>query len=137
MRALNRVAVISRMRRADGRGWFLKVMDGTEPALPPTFGEIYSVMALPGQVRANHYHEKTSEWFTVVKGRALLKLADPVSNERREIHLNAAEAQTVFVPAGVAHAFKNPEDSGTDLLLVAYADHPYDPADTVPFELLT
>ena len=136
MRALNRVAVISRMRRADGRGWFLKVMDGTEAALPPTFGEIYSVMALPGQVRANHYHEKTSEWFTVVKGRALLTLADPVSNERREMYLRAAEPQTVFVPAGVAHAFKNPEDSGAELLLIAYADHPYDPTDTVQFTLL-
>ena len=136
MRALNRVAVIPRMRRADGRGWFLKLMDGSEPALPPTFGEIYSVMALPGQVRANHYHEKTSEWFTVVKGRAVLRLADPVSNERREIYLRAAEPQTVFVPAGVAHAFKNPEDSGVELLLIAYAEHPYDPTDTVQFTLL-
>jgi quercetin dioxygenase-like cupin family protein len=50
--------------------------------------------------------------------------------------LHAAEPQTVFVPAGVAHAFKNPEDSDAELLLVAYADHPYDPTDTVQFTLL-
>jgi oxalate decarboxylase/phosphoglucose isomerase-like protein (cupin superfamily) len=111
-------------------------MDGSEPALPRTFGEIYLVMALPGQVRANHYHPRTSEWFTIVEGSALLKVADPGSNEQREIHLHASEPQTVFVPAGIAHAFKNPEDSGTELLLVAYADHPYDPADTVQFGLL-
>ena len=136
MSIIDHVQLITRKRLEDSRGWFLKLMDGSERALPPTFGEIYSVMALPGQVRANHYHEKTSEWFTVVKGRALLKVADPVSNERRDIHLHAAEPQTVFVPAGVAHAFKNPEDSDAELLLVAYADHPYDPTDTVQFTLL-
>jgi dTDP-4-dehydrorhamnose 3,5-epimerase-like enzyme len=122
--------------RRDGRGWLLKLMDGKEPTLPPTFGEIYMVMALPGHVRANHYHVKTSEWFTVVKGRAILKVADPESAESNVIQLHAAEPQTVFVPAGVAHAFKNPEDSGGELLLIAYADHPYDPDDTLAFELL-
>ena len=135
MRVLDRVALIPRVLRGDGRGWLLKLMDGNEPALLPSFGEIYVVMALAGQVRANHYHLKTSEWFTVVKGAAILKVADPESAESKVISLHAAEPQTVFVPAGVAHAFKNPEDSGTDLLLVAYADHPYDPADTVQFEL--
>ena len=133
---IDHVQFIARKRLGDSRGWFLKLMDGNEPALSLAFGEIYLVMARPGQVRGNHYHAKTSEWFTVVEGKALLKLADPESDERREIHLQAAEPQTVFVPAGVAHAFKNPVDSGAELLLVAYADHPYDPADTVQFRLL-
>jgi oxalate decarboxylase/phosphoglucose isomerase-like protein (cupin superfamily) len=110
-------------------------MDGTEPALLPSFGEIYIVMAQPGHVRANHYHPRTSEWFTVIQGTAVLRLADPESGESREICLQAAEPQTVFVPAGVAHAFKNPETSGGECLLVAYADQPYDPVDTVAFKL--
>jgi dTDP-4-dehydrorhamnose 3,5-epimerase-like enzyme len=136
MRPLDRVALIPRVLRADSRGWLLKVMDGKEHALSEFFGEIYLVMAIPGQVRANHYHPKTSEWFTVVKGSAVLKLADPQSGEHTDIFLDAAEPQTILVPAGVAHAFKNPEDSGTELLLVAYADRQYDPADTIAMELL-
>jgi dTDP-4-dehydrorhamnose 3,5-epimerase-like enzyme len=136
MRAIDRVAVISRILRGDERGWLLKLMDGTEPTLPPIFGEIYMVTALPGHVRANHYHCKTSEWFTVVQGKALLRLADPESSQRIDIQLQAAKPQTVFVPAGVAHAFKNPESSGVELLLVAYADHPYDPDDTLALHLL-
>lgn len=136
MRVLDRVAVIPRVFHGDGRGWLLKLMDGTEPTLSPVFGEIYMVMALPGHVRANHYHVKTSEWFTVVQGKAILKLADPESCEQREVFLEAAEPQTVFVPAGVAHAFKNPEDSGLELILIAYADRPYDPADTLALQLL-
>jgi len=136
MRALDRVAVIPRVFRGDGRGWLLKVLDGREPSLSPVFGEIYMVMALPGQVRANHYHVKTSEWFTVVQGKAILKLADPESSEQKEMCLDATEPQTVFVPAGVAHAFKNPEDSGLELVFIAYADRPYDPADTLALQLL-
>jgi dTDP-4-dehydrorhamnose 3,5-epimerase-like enzyme len=135
MNALDQVAVIPRVLRGDGRGWLLKLMDGTEPTLAERFGEIYIVMARPGHVRANHYHPKTSEWFTLVQGTALLKVADPESREQREIRLHAAEPQTVFVPAGIAHGFKNPDDSSGDFLLVAYADHPYDPFDTVAFEL--
>jgi dTDP-4-dehydrorhamnose 3,5-epimerase-like enzyme len=80
MTPLDGVGVIPRILRGDGRGWFLKIMDGKEPTLPSIFGEIYMVMALPGQVRANHYHCKTSEWFTLVKGSAVLKLADPESS---------------------------------------------------------
>src|SRR5271165_5566772 len=44
----------------------------------------------PSQVRANHYHRKTSEWFAVVKAKALLKLADAEANEWNEIQLQAA-----------------------------------------------
>jgi dTDP-4-dehydrorhamnose 3,5-epimerase-like enzyme len=135
MSTLEQVVAIPRILRGDERGWLLKVMDGKEAHLSPAFGEIYMVMALPGQVRANHYHPKTSEWFTLVKGTAVIKLADPESSEQMEIYLRAIEPQTVFVPAGVAHAFKNPEDSSGEFLLVAYADRPYDPADTVAFEL--
>ena len=137
MRALDRVAVIPRVFRGDGRGWLLKLMDGKEPTLSPAFGEIYMVMALPGHVRANHYHHKTSEWFTLVKGSAVLKLADPKSTDYREVFLRATDPQTIFVPAGIAHAFKNPESSSDEFLLLAYADRPYDPSDTVAFELFS
>jgi len=71
-----------------------------------------------------------------VKAKALLKLADAEANEWNEIQLQAAVPHTVFIPAGVDHAFKKSEDSGAELLLVAYADHRYDPADTVAFELI-
>jgi len=137
MRILDRVAMIPRAFRGDDRGWLLKLMDGREPALPLAFGEIYIVMALPGHIRANHYHHKTSEWFTLVKGNAVLKLADPESKDLREIFLQATDPHTVFVPAGVAHAFKNPENSGGEFLLIAYADRPFDPSDTVAFELFS
>jgi len=44
--------------------------------------------------------------------------------------------QTVFVPAGIGHAFKNPEDSGSDMMLIAYADRQYEPTDTIALKVL-
>ena len=118
---------------ADQRGWFLKVIDGGEEDLPGAVGEVYLTMAVPGQARGNHYHPDCAEWFTIIEGRALLLVADPQSGERAEWMLDAANPQTVFMPAGLAHVFVNPADATSNFLLVAYAANRYDPADTIPF----
>lgn len=135
MTLLDRVTLIPRRLLADERGWFLKVLDGGESGLPGHVGEVYLTMAKPGQARGNHFHPHCDEWFTLAQGKARLLLGDPASGERAEIALDAAEPVTVRVPAGVAHVFVNPADSGSDFVLVAYAAERYDPADTVPFAL--
>ena len=136
MSLLDRVRVIPRELKLDSRGWFLKVIDGREEHLPPITGEVYLTLAEPGQVRGNHYHRTISEWFTVVAGHAQLRLCDPGSGETAELSLDAASPQTVYIPAGLAHAFKNLETAERPVLLVAYADRPFDPDDTVAMNLL-
>jgi dTDP-4-dehydrorhamnose 3,5-epimerase-like enzyme len=136
MSRLSGVNVIPRRFKPDPRGWFLKVIDGTEAQLPAATGEVYLTLAVPGEVRGNHYHKETSEWFTVVQGRAQLSLLDPATGDRREMMLDASEPVTVYVPNGVAHAFKNPSDAPESMLLVAYADRLYEADDTVPMHLL-
>ena len=130
-----RITLIPRRMIADERGWFLKVVDGGETGIPDHTGEVYLTMAVPGQARGNHYHPLTDEWFTIVAGRALLLVADPVSGERAEFWLDAAEPRTVHMPAGIAHVFVNPVDAESDFLLIAYAANRHDPADTVPFRV--
>ena len=133
MSLIDQIRFIPRRLLADERGWFLKVIDGTEPGIPPHTGEVYLTLARPGQARGNHYHPATAEWFTVVEGRALLQVEDPQTGVRREWWLDAAEPRTVFMPAGMAHVFVNPEGATSPFLLVAYAANPYDPADTITF----
>lgn len=133
MSLINQVQFLSRRLIADERGWFLKVLDGGEEGLPGEVGEVYLTMAVPGQARGNHYHPDCAEWFTIVEGRALLMVADPVSGERAEWWLDATEPQTVCMPAGLAHVFVNPAKAEAKFLLIAYAALRYDPADTVPF----
>ena len=115
----------------DARGWFLKVIDGHEPGnrFP---GEVYFTSAKPGETRGGPYHKLTNEWFTLISGKAVLKLTDTDSNESTAMDLDGDHPRTVFVPRGVAHAFVNCGDC--DFLVVAFTDAAYQPEDTIPFE---
>lgn len=131
MPALDDVQVISRTVRRDDRGWLLKVIDGHEPGLPSKEAEVYLAFAVPGQSRGGHYHREATEWFTVVTGEATLDLVDVDTGARRSLHLVASSPATVRVPPGVAHVFRTAPTS--HMLLAAYSDRLYDPADTVPY----
>lgn len=135
MSTLADVRLIPRRRLDDPRGWFLKVLKGDEEGLPSQTGEIYLSVADPGEVRGSHYHPCASEWFTVVQGNAVLRLLDPASGDRQDVALSAAQPVTVYVPAGIAHAFINPPHETQQMMIIAYADRLYDPADTIPLEL--
>jgi dTDP-4-dehydrorhamnose 3,5-epimerase-like enzyme len=128
---LDEVTLFPRIVRSDDRGWFLKVIEGNEPHLPPATGEVYLTLTLPGRVRGGHYHVRTAEWFTIVLGRARVALTDPKTGDRRDFDLSAESPTTLYVPAGIGHSFTNLAEDGAPMLLVAYADRPYDPADTV------
>src|SRR5207302_6514309 len=129
MNLFEQIKIIPRQLQPDVRGWFLKVIDGKEEHLPPQTGEVYLTLAEPGQVRGNHYHRRTAEWFTVVIGSAQLRLRDPATGETQELWLDAANPRTVYVPAGLAHAFKNPDTAAGQMLLIAYADRLYEADD--------
>ncbi len=121
----------------DTRGGLIKVL--MRQHLPPQareFGEIYVSWADVGAVKANHYHERTTEWFFLLSGEADLVLEHPGTGERLIVHLHPDDPVVVTVPPGVAHAFVNTGDGPAHLL--AYADRPYDPErpDTIPYQVI-
>ena len=129
---IEKVQIINRKLIKDERGWFYKAITGKEDGLPPHTGEVYLTMGKPGQSKGGHYHPKAVEWFTVIEGKALLKLEDIETKERLEIEMSLEKAQTVFVPSGVAHIFENAGD--TDFITLAYTDLLYDPTDTIAYK---
>lgn len=130
-----KIKILPRHKVVDDRGWFLKIINGLERDLPDNMGEIYSILGQPGETRAGHYHPKTSEWFSVLQGRVQLELEDIVTKDQMIIDLLADNPQTIYVPNGVAHTFKNIYSA--PFILVAYADQLYDPTDTVPYQILS
>lgn len=128
-----KIKLIPRRKIEDARGWFLKVIDGKEDNLPPYTGEVYLTYAAPLQTKGEHYHHKANEWFTLLEGKSRVKLLDTTSGERLEILLDAHVSETLFIPAGIAHAFDNLSET-SDFLLLAYTDQHYDPADTIPLK---
>ena len=130
MRLLDRIRLYPRLLGGDARGWLLKCLDGREVDLSPETGEVYVVMAHPGQIRGGHYHQQAHEWFTLLQGQATLLLADPATGERDELALSMDKAVTVHVPPGLAHAFRAEREP---MLLCAYSDRQHDPMDTIPW----
>ena len=128
---IEKVQIINRRLIADNRGWFLKAITGKEEGLPNHTGEVYLTMGKPGQSKGGHYHPKAQEWFTVIEGKAILKLEDIETKERKEIELSLESEQSIYVPQNVAHIFENVGD--TDFIVLAYTDLLYDPADTIAY----
>lgn len=127
--------LMPRLRKTDDRGWFVKLLTGTEEHLPPGTGEIYMVSALPGMVRGGHFHNDANEWFVVIRGCALATLCDPATGDTRRLLLSAGLPRTLFVPHGIAHSFLNVAENGDELWLVAYSDRQYEASDTIPYVL--
>lgn len=133
MSQIDKVQIIPRRLIADDRGWFLKVITGTEEGIPSHTGEVYLTMGKPGQGKGGHYHPEAVEWFSVIEGSAVLKLEDMVTHERRNIEMSLEKAITVFIPNNVAHIVVNNSDK--DFILLAYTDKLYDPADTIAYKI--
>ena len=114
-------------RLEDARGWFVKVFQKRHlEGLP--FGEVYLSVGAPGETRANHYHERTTEWFCPAAGRGTLYLAAMQGTERMAVRMDIAAPVSVRIPPFVAHSLV--ADADCDLAVLAVADVEYDPADT-------
>lgn len=129
----DRIKIIPRNLIRDDRGWFLKAITGTEDNIPNHTGEVYLTMGKPGEIKGGHYHPEAVEWFTVIKGNAVLRIEDIKSKERIEIPMSLEDAKSVFVPNNIAHDFKN--IGNTDFIVLAYTDKLYDPKDTIAYKL--
>lgn len=129
----DKIKIIPRRLIKDDRGWFLKVITGTEEHIPNHTGEVYLTMGKPGQTKGGHYHPRAVEWFTLISGKAMLKLEDIQTHEKLHMEVSFDDAITVFVPNCVAHAWEN--IGNEDFILLAYTDLLYDPKDTISYNL--
>lgn len=118
----------------DPRGWFLKAVP-KEYVGQSEFGEIYISAAHPGETRGNHYHDRTAEWFCVIRGAGTLRLEDISTGERMILTLTGENRLSVEIPPLVAHSIHN--DGDCDLYLLAFANVAYCPEspDTTPWNL--
>ncbi|MDU1904889.1 MAG: WxcM-like domain-containing protein [Dysgonomonas sp.] len=128
----DKISIITRRYIKDERGWFLKILTGKEEGLPKFTGEMYITSAYPQNSKGGHYHKIANEWFTLIIGKAYLKLKDIITNEELILELDSSDPKTIFVPPYIAHEFMNKDDK-LDFILMAYTDLHYDPTDTIPY----
>ncbi len=75
------------------------------------FGQVYFTTALPGVVKAWHYHQFQADNFVCVAGRIKLALYDAretstTKGEANEFYLSLKEPKLVHIPKMVYHGFK-------------------------------
>jgi dTDP-4-dehydrorhamnose 3,5-epimerase-like enzyme len=104
---------------ADDRGCLFEPLGGEELAVQRN---VHVVVTRPGQVRGNHYHNRATEWLTVL-GPARVRVR--VATEIIERMVPAGEAWRFTLPPGVVHAIEN---TGSEPgLAVSFTDQFHDP----------
>lgn len=94
----------------DNRGKLMEMLRNDDP-MYTKFGQVYFTTALPGVVKAWHYHQLQSDNFICVAGRILLGLYDarpdsPTYKETNRFYLSLEEPKLVHIPKMVYHGFK-------------------------------
>ncbi|MFH1268712.1 MAG: dTDP-4-dehydrorhamnose 3,5-epimerase family protein [Planctomycetota bacterium] len=97
----------------DARGWLIELFRADELPAPahPVMG--YLSQTLPGVVRGPHEHREQSDCFAFVgPGDFKLYLWDtredsPTSGNRQTLLVGESNRQSVIIPPGVVHAYKN------------------------------
>jgi dTDP-4-dehydrorhamnose 3,5-epimerase-like enzyme len=98
---------------ADTRGVVFEPVGVEELAIAKN---VHVVISKPGAIRANHYHNNTSE-VMVVTGPTLARFrCDGVISD---VEIPVGEAYRFRIDAGVSHAIKNIGD--VDTMLIAFA----------------
>jgi len=85
------------------------------------FGQVYITTALPGVVKAWHYHKHQKDNFCVIKGKAKIALYDaredsPTFGEIEEFIVEDGDWLLITIPPMVMHGFKNIGDEEVYLL---------------------
>jgi len=94
----------------DERGRLMEILR-SDDAVFKKFGQVYMTTALPGVVKAWHYHKKQDDNFTCVYGKMRLALYDarpdsPTYKEVNEFIISPDDPKLVVIPKEVYHGFK-------------------------------
>jgi dTDP-4-dehydrorhamnose 3,5-epimerase len=98
--------------------------------------EIYVLYSNKGTVRGNHYHELTTELFTVVSGEAKMAFVEINKNNTEIITIKASDNITIKVHPNIVHAFKNELEEPLIILAVSLKEYNPQDTDTFPYIIL-
>ena len=114
----------------DNRGWLAEIFR-PEDVNKTMKGQITITTALPGIVKANHYHTRKFELYCVIQGNMKLRLKDMKTGKTEEMILSEESLKIVKIGPNIAHGFKN---AGNNMLWVLmYINEPFDKDDPDTF----
>jgi len=119
----------------DERGRVMEMLRSDDESFQK-FGQCYLTTAYPGVVKAWHYHQKQTDYFTCIAGMMKLVLHDsredsPTHGEVNEFILGVHDPKLVVIPPGVMHGFKCISD--TEAMVINCPTECYNPDDPDEF----
>ncbi len=105
-------------QHADARGVFVEMLKTSDS------GQFSYFTAHPGITRGGHYHHTKTEKFLVIKGRALFKFRDLLTDERYELHTSGDTPVVVDTIPGWTHDITNIGDE--EMVVMLWANEIFD-----------
>lgn len=121
----------------DERGRLMEILR-CDDEIFKKFGQVYMTTALPGVVKAWHYHKIQTDYFFCIAGKMCLALYDarensPTFKEVNEFILTLDEPKVVQIPNMVYHGFKG--ISKEEAIIINVPTEPYSPASPDEYRL--
>jgi len=109
----------------DRRGIFVEFLKTRDS------GQFSFFTALPGVARGGHYHHTKSEKFLVVKGEALFRFRNLITEEMAELHITSDNLMVVDTIPGWSHDITNIGEDEMIVMLWANENFDRDRPDTI------
>jgi dTDP-4-dehydrorhamnose 3,5-epimerase len=120
---VNRPAVIPLRRFDDERGWLSEIARASR--LPEPLLQTNVSFSRQGTIRGLHYHERQSDLFVCLQGRARVVALDRDTGETFSEDIGEDNFAAIYMPGDLAHGF----EALTDVLMLYHVTQEYDPAD--------
>ena len=112
--------------KKDTRGWLAEIVR-PEDVGNDTFGLILVTTAKPGETKGNHYHKRKTEWYCVIRGRALLTLINNKTKEVKKLRMGENNMVLATIPPNHLHTIKN--IGKNEMYLMVYVNELFKPSD--------
>jgi dTDP-4-dehydrorhamnose 3,5-epimerase len=119
---VNRPEVIPLRRFDDERGWLAEIARASR--LPERLRQTNVSFSRQGTIRGLHYHERQSDLFVCLQGRARVVALDRDTGETFSEDIGDGNFAAVYMPGNLAHGF----EALTDVLMLYHVTQEYDPA---------
>lgn len=106
-------------KHEDPRGRFVEMLK------TPSSGQFSYFTAHPGITRGGHYHHSKTEKFLVIKGTALFKFKNLITNEYYELVTTGDNPEIVDTATGWTHDITNIGDD--EMIVMLWANEIFDP----------
>jgi len=100
--------------KADNRGALTELFKSCH------FGQVFVSTTKPGITRGNHYHETKVEKFCVLKGQAIIRFRNVLSEDIIEYKVSGDNITIVDIPPGYTHSIEN--ISNDELITLFWSD---------------